>query len=386
MTDEAKNQLQVELMHAGEVSEVTPVLQELDRHRITSVTDVPQEEFLMRLFGKPCLPRRDLTTITGQEKCGKTFFTSMLMACCAERRVLELERIREERLRVLWYDTEQSLQSTKGILAERVARLVEGDFPDDSFFVFNVRSSTCEERMEMLVAGIEAYHPDLVIIDNISDLLPNVNDSEASVRIIGQLMQLASTHDCNITTVIHLNRSGEKRNLRGWLGTELLHKSFEAYYCEQIQKTDVFSVEQTYTRKYHIPETLYYEITDEGLPAVTARPDVQPRDEQGKYTTSRAEPYQIMADKVESFCQDYIIRHAGNARSAWEWNLRKLFGDAMDRRAIMSCDDLRNAVMRLSGIQQPKYYEKVFRLAVDQRIVRTTLDRNGRVVVIPSST
>ena len=38
--------------------------------------------------------------------------------------------------------------------------------------------------------------------------------------------------------------------------------------------------------------------------------------------------------------------------------------------------------MQLSGIQQPKYYDKVFRLACDNHIVKTTMDRNGRVVVI----
>jgi hypothetical protein len=75
-------------------------------------------------------------------------------------------------------------------------------------------------------------------------------------------MQLASTHDCNITVAIHLNRTGEKRSLRGWLGTEILHKAFEVYYCEQLENTDVFMVEQNLTRKYNIPEQLYYKITD----------------------------------------------------------------------------------------------------------------------------
>ena len=43
---------------------------------------------------------------------------------------------------------------------------------------------------------------------------------------------------------------------------------------------------------------------------------------------------------------------------------------------------LKDRVMALSGIQQPKYYDKVFQLAVDRRVVQTTMDRNGRIVVI----
>ena len=58
----------------------------------------------------------------------------------------------------------------------------------------------------------------------------------------------------------------------------------------------------------------------------------------------------------------------------------------MDKRAMMSSDDLQRAVMTLGGIKIAKYYNKVFKLAVDRRIVQTTLDKFGRVVVIPIPT
>jgi len=375
-----------ELALAGQSSPVSPLLQTLDQYRIASNTDVPDEEFLMRMFGKPCFPKRDLTTVTGLEKCGKTFFTSMLMACCAERQVLALERIREQPLKVMWYDTEQSRQSTKGVLAGRVAKLVTGDFPEGNFLVFNVRSCSYQQRLDMLVEGIDVYRPDMVIIDSVSDLLSNINDSEESQKLIDQLMHLSTEKDCNIVVVIHLNRSGDKRNLRGWLGTEILHKSFEVYNCEQMLNTDVFSVEQTLTRKYRIPETFYYKISDDGLPVACSKPDVQERDEMGRFTSSIPEAYQVSREKADSFNQNYIIRHPDNARTPWEWNLRLLFGDAMKDVAMMSTEGLQKAVMGLGGIKMAKYYDKVFRLAVDRRIVQTTLDRNGRVVVIPIPT
>ena len=372
--------IEEELRQAGEVSPVTPMLVKLDKYRIMSDTDVPAEDYLLRLFGKPCFPRRDLSAITGMEKCGKTFFTSMLMACCTKKSVLEVERVRDEPLKVMWYDTEQSRQSTKSILSDRVFKLTH--LSDANFFVFNVRACTYQERMDYLIAGIEAYKPDLVIIDNVSDLLPSVNDSDASIRLIDQLMQLSTQHKCNITVVIHLNRSGEKRSLRGWLGTEILHKAFEVYYCEQIEKTDVFSVEQTLTRKYRITETLYYKIDENGLPVETAKPNYQPRNDNGQYMSNIPEAYQIKSDKVDTFNQKYIIRHADNARQPWEWNLRLLFDDAMADRPTMPLEALQNEVMSRSGILQPKYYDKVFTLAVGQRVVQTTMDSNGRVVAI----
>ena len=39
--------------------------------------------------------------------------------------------------------------------------------------------------------------------------------------------------------------------------------------------------------------------------------------------------------------------------------------------------------MTLANILQPKYYDKVFTLACEQRVIQTTMDRNGRIVVIP---
>ena len=380
MTD-PKNLIKEELCLAGEASPVSPLVIELDKCRIMADTEVAPEDFLLRLFGKPCFPRRDLSTVTGLEKCGKTFFTSMLMACCAEQEVLQLERISKEPLKVMWYDTEQSRQSTKGILTDRVFKLAP-THTDQNFFVFNVRACSYQERMDYLVAGIETYKPDLVIVDNVSDLLPSINDSEASVRVIDQLMQLASEYNCNITVVIHVNRSGEKRNLRGWLGTEILHKAFEVFYCEQIEKTDVFSVEQTLTRKYRIPEMLYYKIDDGGLPVEATKPDYQPRAGNGQFMSNKPEAYQIKSEKTDSFNQKYIVRNADNARQPWEWNVRLLFSDAMGNRPSLSLEALQKEVMALSGIAQPKYYEKVYRLAVDQRVVQTTMDRNGRVVVI----
>ena len=373
-----------ELSQAGTASPITKELMKLDGFRIMSDTTVPAEEFLLRMFGKPCFPRRDLSTVTGLEKCGKTFFTSMLMASCAEKQVLELERIPDHPLKVMWYDTEQSRQSTKSILTDRVYKLTKDQHSDlDSlFYVFNVRSCSYQERMDYLVTGIQTYKPDMVIIDNVSDLLPSVNDAEQSVKVIEQLMQLSTQYDCNITVVIHLNRTGEKRSLRGWLGTEILHKAFEVYYCEQIEKTDVFSVEQIFTRKYRVGEKLYYKITEDGLPEVTSKPDFQPRDSGGRYMSNKPEAYQIKSEKADTFNQKYIIRNEGNARQSWEWNLELLFNDALSDAAELSVDMLKKRVMTISGILQPKYYDKVFQLAVDQRVIQTTMDRHGRIVVI----
>ena len=57
-----KDPIEEELGKAGVAPSVPPSVVRLDKFRIMSDTDVPPEEFLMRLFGKPCFPRRDIST------------------------------------------------------------------------------------------------------------------------------------------------------------------------------------------------------------------------------------------------------------------------------------------------------------------------------------
>ncbi len=181
--------------------------------------------------------------------------------------------------------------------------------------------------------------------------------------------------------MIHLNRTGEKRNLRGWLGTEILHKAYEAYCCEQVPKTDVFSVEQLFSRKFHTSEKLFYKIDDNGLPFQTEDPNARQLADGSRYE-DRPDAYKVSAVKAATFNQTYILRDGEDARTSWKWDLHKLFGDAMGDCAQLSQEELQRRVMELSHIEQPKYYGKVFDLAVEKRVVCTTLNKGGRVVVI----
>ena len=111
-------------------------------------------------------------------------------------------------------------------------------------------------------------------------------------------------------------------------------------------------------------------------------PDFQSRDSNGQYQTNKPEAYQIKSDTADKFNQKYIIHNDGNARQPWEWDLGMLFTDALSQYPSLTLEALQDQVMSLSGIKQPKYYDKVFSLAVDRRVVQTTMDRNGRVVAI----
>jgi len=361
MDKNVMSQLDAELEHAGEETALSPKMLLLEQLRITPEKQLKPMEFLFHLYGKPCFPRRELVAITGKAKSGKTFVTSMLMACCQSRDVLAFQRIGDEPLRVLWYDTEQSDESTQDILKNRVMRMVDGD--GKLFDIFNVRGVAWKERRDLLREAVTRCKPDLVIVDGIRDLVNDINDGVLAQEVMEELMHLATEHDCCIVCVLHQNKSGEDHNLRGWIGTELMNKAFEVYSCEKLLPQRIFSLEQTLTRKYDIERTMYFEVGDDGLPVSCGVPtDGGSKDK---------------ADGYPQLNADYI-RH--DEHDQWQVDVRRLFSDAIGGRQQVTGAELRSEVCRLSNIRSWKFYNSLLEQAVNGEVIMKSYDHAAHVI------
>ena len=282
----------------------------LEALRITRDKELPPMHFLFRIFGKPCFPRGELVAVTGKAKSGKTLFNTLLMACCANSQALQVRRNPPEAadtdappepapIRVLWFDTEQSEQSTQDILKNRLTRMIEeGSLREESykidtksddeqanadfqlstlnystlstlhsklnyFDIFNVRSLHYEERMRLFLTAVRKYRPQLVVLDGVRDLLADINDGIRAQEVVEELMKLAQETDCCMVCVLHQNKGAEDRNPRGWIGTELMNKAFEVYACEKLKPENIFMVEQTHTRKYDLGELMFFRMDPE---------------------------------------------------------------------------------------------------------------------------
>lgn len=359
------------LQHAGEPTTITTEVIELDRDRVTSQTDVPPEVFEFNLNGVPCFPRCDVSVLTGQQKTGKTFITSMLMACCINRQVLGFERVDEAPLKVMWIDTEQSLATTKRILKDRVGKMIgDTEFPDDHFFVFNMRRRTPKERREQLELAIETYKPDICIIDGIADMVDDINSGTDSTDIMQLLLSMAQEHKCNITANIHLNRTGDKLNLRGWLGTLMLQKSYEVFNCERLADNKTFAVEMLFSRLCQPCEDMYYRINEQGLPYTTKKPDtLQHNSKSCKDSRSS-----------NTFNQEFVDQNPVNPELPWLF--RKLFEAGFGSASFLGCEEMERRIMELSFIKQKQYYYRVVAEAEKQGVIKKVMTKNGRVGAI----
>ena len=360
MKDELMNKLDAELAHAGEQTVLSPAMLMLEQLRITADKELPPMDFLFTFKDMPCFPRRELVAVTGKAKSGKTFVASMLMACCMVQSVLAFRRKDAEPLRVLWYDTEQSDESTQDILRNRLVPMVCGDgdgtLVQAQTDVFNVRCVEWKNRRGLLGEAVRRCKPDLVVIDGIRDLVDDINDGVLAQEVMEELMQLATSGNCCIVCVLHQNKGGEDRNLRGWVGTELMNKAFEVYTCEKLMPQRIFKLEQTLTRKHDIEQPLYFEVGGNGLPVMTMAP------------ISEAAGGRSGREGLPGFNSEYIISD-DNTPEGWTFDVQRLFLDALHGKEEISGSELRKTVMRLSNIVYPHMYNRLLNKALEQKVV-----------------
>ena len=380
------NHIEEELDHAGEASGLSPQLLDLEKSRITSLKVLPPMEFLFSLFGELCFPRRELVAFTGRAKSGKTFVMSMLMVCCVVSELLTFRRNGDTPFRLLWYDTEQSDQSTQDILVNRIMPLFhrimgpDEPFPEHMFDIFNVRNVDRANREAYFLAAIEHYKPDLVILDGIRDLVSDINDGPAAQEMMEKLMKTAQLHNCCIVCVLHQNKSGDSRDPRGWLGTELLNKAYDVFATEKLMPQRIFKLEQLYTRKYDIEQQLYFTVDDEGLPCVTEAPPMP------SYMSMDGSSGSPIGEERPSLNDDYVIHHPDGS---WDMDVPHLFADVFQGYDSLTGAALRYAVMNLGHIATRSLYNNCLEKAMKLQLMTKSTDLKNRVVYrlnIPAKT
>ena len=364
-----------ELCLAGISSEQEQRLHQLEaRRRITPQTKLPPMEFLFRLAGKPCFARGELTGLSGKAKSGKTFVSSILMALCFRSQLLSVERIEPKRLHVLWYDTEQSEESTQDILRNRIIPLTgiaEDQFPNDLMDVFNVRGEAMADRIGILELFVLRYQPDLVVLDGIRDLVADINDGVVAQDTIERLMRLASDNHCAIVCVLHQNKSQEDRNLRGWIGTELKNKAFEVYECAKSSER-IFTWAQTDTRKYDIPTPLQFAVNEQGLPYLCTHEEL---------VEAQFRSQQKMAAKMQQGTNklpDMNPKYAHKEGRKYVFDVKLLFTDIMTPGQPYQEDTLKTQIYAATNAIKPKLHDEMLQKAVAEKVILCTTNPFGK--------
>lgn len=275
----------------------------LSKYWLDYSRDYPEPHYLFRYNGVDFSPLGGLQSVTGQQKNGKTFLMSMLMAAALEP---QSERVRsylrgleasEETLRfigrqprVLYVDTEmEDLNTVK--VARRVQWLC--GWPTGArnprFGVLWLRAVDDEpdqkaERWALIKAAIEEFQPDLAVIDGIVDIVHDFNSNEESSAVIGEIMAIATKRNICIWTALHQNPGQDAMGkMRGHLGTELANKSSDTFVSIKEKKSGhvKFTVKQINARNKDVDD-FCYEVTADagrlGIPRIMNNDSQEARD------------------------------------------------------------------------------------------------------------
>lgn len=363
------------LSHAGEDAQELALLERLEQRRITPDKEIPPMQFLFQMFCKPCFPRGELVAVAGKAKSGKTFVSSILMTLCFREEVLTIRRLEEEKLSVLWFDTEQSEESTQDILNNRILPMVGDSLPNGwgegiPFNIFNVRADFWQERLPLLEAAMRKYNPDLVILDGIRDLVNDINDGVMAQDVIERLMHLASQQHCCLVCILHQNKGAEDKNLRGWIGTELKNKAFEVYECSK-DADRIFTWSQTDTRKYDIVDKLKYTVGEDGIPQLCSVE--QMLENQSSSSLSSSSPL----DGRPALNPKYLMGYDGKFAI---FNIEALFCDAFRPGEQKSAAALQATIMSMANITSYKFYNRRREEALAQGIIVQDRNAEGHIV------
>lgn len=192
---------------------------------------VEENKPLLEVNGERLLSEGSMLLVKGQPKAGKT---TALQAIIAALLLLEYGNIRtpKQNMKVVYIDTEQPrFHTLLGIKRVHDICKREGlDNLSNSFYTFNLRGEDMESRLQIIHEVIMCIHPDVLIVDNIADLIPDYNAIKESRTLVSELVKIMEQEGCAMILVIHTNKGSQYA--LGTLGGDLEKKAEAILFCE----------------------------------------------------------------------------------------------------------------------------------------------------------
>lgn len=223
------------------------LLEALRQLEVHNVDDEEEPQPMFRINGVEVLPRQAVGLVAGQRKNGKSNFAGLLMAACvAKERCLFDGAVRclaEEVVKILYVDTEQPRHDCRRTL-RRVMLSANYDrtesWDDHGIKVLSMKDIALEERLKAVEGAVNFYHPDLVIIDGLADLLRTINDENESRDLWQWLDLVACKMNCVVIGMLHQNHQSTK--VGGWAGTQGVKKASDLFEVRKNREHNYFSV------------------------------------------------------------------------------------------------------------------------------------------------
>lgn len=193
-------------------------------------------EPLLSFNNNPCLYPRSIFLLQGHKGCHKSRFAETLISPFIKiesNEFLGLVVNKNNTYFVIMVDTERNYEDQLPLAIQHIKKLAGYGISEDpdNFFVTTFVDVPREKRLNELKVIIKKLKEEakdkhfVILIDVISDLIPNFNSVYDSLNLTDFLNEIISTFDCTVIGVIHQNPFVLREKARGHLGSELVNKS-----------------------------------------------------------------------------------------------------------------------------------------------------------------
>lgn len=217
-------------------------------NRYDPMSEIPKEpEYLIKIFDETrgidvgFGLEGSLIGVYGKPKTRKSsFIASIIAATHAKNKKFQIVTSNIQG-KVLWIDTEQSETENQYFQNKMLLDMAKRKKDDDDLFenhiCLKLREFDEEERLLMLdyILGTDAIFKQgelgVVVIDGIADLIYNVNEIEASKKLVTKVTTWCDRNKIPVFVALHTNKDG--KDATGSLGGFINKKASYAIICEQ---------------------------------------------------------------------------------------------------------------------------------------------------------
>lgn len=218
------------LEEANEMESTTPEeikpIWEIDPDALNPYTELPEITTWVKIGDRPAIPKEGIITFAAKQKQGKSLATYALTIPLLTGTDFNTVKPLGTPNYIMCFDMEMSETSLLKRLKKHVETIRENV---NKFVIFPLKKRKMEERLEIIKEKVNTYNPEIIIIDQVAKMLPNINDPVLSSQIIDEIDKISIGR--SVWLVIHENKNDE--HLRGHVGSNLQNAHVELYHVKK---------------------------------------------------------------------------------------------------------------------------------------------------------
>lgn len=208
---------------------------ETDPDFLDPYKELPPLQTWCKIADRPALPKEGIITFSAKQKKGKSLSTYALAIPLLSGNAFDTLTPSDRPNLVMVFDMEMSETTLTNRVLNQVRSIGEHG---TRFVVCPLKAKSIHDRVKIISAKVEQYHPDIIVVDQAAKLVANGNDLAESNALTDWLDKMSIGR--SVWVVMHENKGQDDNNMKGHLGSFLSYAAVEAYSVDR--KDGIFTI------------------------------------------------------------------------------------------------------------------------------------------------